>query len=53
MIVNGKRVEFSVAPASKWQEYERRKREYVRKNGWTSDVEYRAAMEKICRELGI
>lgn len=53
MKIRGKSVEFSVAPASKWQEYERRKREYVEKNGWTTDAEYRAAMEKICKELGI
>lgn len=42
-----------MAPASKWQEYERRKREWVAKNGWVTDAEYRAAMEKICKELGI
>lgn len=50
---NGREYSFSTAPQSKWQEYERRKREYVERHGWTSDVEYRAAMEKICRELGI
>ncbi len=53
MKVRGRTVEFSMAPASKWQEYERRKREYIERHGWTSDAEYRAAMEKICRDLGI
>lgn len=53
MKIRGKSFEFNMASSSKWQEYERRKREYVAKNGWTSDVEYRAAMEKICKELGI
>lgn len=53
MKVRQRSVEFSTAPASKWQEYERRKREYLAAHGWTSEPEYRAALEKICRDLGI
>lgn len=44
---------FSVAPASKRQEYERRKREWVEKNGWTGEAEYQAALKKICEDLGL
>lgn len=43
----------STAPASKWHEYERRKREWVEKNGWKSEAEYQAAIKKICDDIGI
>lgn len=44
---------FSIAPSEKWQEYERRKRAWIEKNGWIGEAEYQAAIKKICEELGL
>jgi len=49
----GRTVEFSMASQAKWQEYERRKREFVEKNGWVSEAEYQAMIKRICDELGL
>ena len=49
----GRVIEFSMESSSKWQEYERRKNEFIAKNGWVSESEYQAMINRICAELGL
>lgn len=36
-----------------WQEYERRKAEWIAENPSASDTEYNRAIQKILKELGL
>lgn len=41
------------SPREKWVEYERRKREWVAKHGWTDPKVYDEFIRQLTKELGI